>query len=712
MTATAYDRLLDRLREIHKVVKTNGRPNQAKAQCPAHDDRNPSLSITGIEGQVLVHCHTGCPVEAVLDALGLTKRDLFDDHNGVDYRYEDGRNAHRTWDKRFWQTGNTNGHGTTQLYRLTEVKSAVFDSKTIWLVEGEKDCHAIEVLGEVATTAPMGATNFHKVDASPLRGAKIKAIVDKDDRGEEWAKQVRDKLDGQAETVEFYQAKIGKDAADHIAAGYGLDDFESVGSPGEATALRLVEAVDVIISRVRFLWANRIPLGAFTLIPGEEGVGKTTINTWIIANVTKGTLPGKLFGQPRHVIIIAPEDHREAVVTPRLKEAGADLKLVTFIDARIFGDSEHPIVIPRDLDEIARLCRKRNTALVVIDSFVTTLPETMKSISYKDTATVLKALGVFAETTNVAVLAPWHLNKAGGSDTALRMMDSRGFRTAARSILLAVGDPEKHGEVIVALDKANGASLDTPAVRFRIDTASYTVEEIDEQTGEVSYIPATCSVATLIREEAGNGRDLARRLLTPAMERGNDPKKWLRQYLTETGPCLRDQIMEAAKEAGFGEKKIQRAAGKLRVVYRDHTIKRPNNTPLRKVEWSLPDDDAETDSDGEDTSPSRSSHSSPTVLTVLTAAQGRGDMSLSSLVRSGEDGQDGQEEVRKSVLTDKSSVLTDSTQPEALFPNSNVGPSCGYWTDGNYCGDANTRRYMNGWRCVRHTPAAIRGGVS
>jgi hypothetical protein len=34
--------------------------------------------------------------------------------------------------------------------------------------------------------------------------------------------------------------------------------------------------------------------------------------------------------------------------------------------------------------------------------------------------------------------------------------------------------------------------------------------------------------------------------------------------------------------------------------------------------------------------------------------------------------------------------------------------ACDYWTDGNYCGDANTRRYMNGWRCIKHTPAAIR----
>ena len=341
-----------------------------------------------------------------------------------------------------------------------------------------------------------------------------------------------------------------------------------------------------------------------------------------------------------------------------MKEAGADLKLVTFIDAAVFGDSEYNIIIPRDLDEIAKVCRQRNTALVVIDSFVTTLPETMKSISYKDTATVLKALGVFAEDNDVAVIAPWHLNKAGGSDTALRMMDSRGFRTAARSILLAVGDPEKPGEVIVALDKANGASLDTPAVRFKIDTATYTVEEIDKQTGEVLHIPATCSVVKYIREEAGNGRDLARKLLTPAMERDNDPKTWLRQYITDRGPTMRDEVMEAAEAAGFSERQMQRAAKALRIRYITHTIKRPNSTPLRKDEWSLPDDDSDDDNDGAATVTPRSFPPSMSGTTVATEALGRIKMASSSLARDGGDGNAAHAGVRESGTTASQSGTT------------------------------------------------------
>src|SRR5262245_61182843 len=50
------------------------------ARCPAHEDRNPSLSIgVGDDGRVLLHCWAGCTVQAILGALGLELRDLFPD---------------------------------------------------------------------------------------------------------------------------------------------------------------------------------------------------------------------------------------------------------------------------------------------------------------------------------------------------------------------------------------------------------------------------------------------------------------------------------------------------------------------------------------------------------------------------------------------------------------------------------------------------------
>lgn len=49
-----------------------------KACCPAHDDRDPSLSIREADdGKVLLHCWAGCFTGDVLAAIGLSVRDLF-----------------------------------------------------------------------------------------------------------------------------------------------------------------------------------------------------------------------------------------------------------------------------------------------------------------------------------------------------------------------------------------------------------------------------------------------------------------------------------------------------------------------------------------------------------------------------------------------------------------------------------------------------------
>lgn len=38
--------------------------------------------------------------------------------------------------------------------------------------------------------------------------------------------------------------------------------------------------------------------------------------------------------------------------------------------------------------------------------------------------------------------------------------------------------------------------------------------------------------------------------------------------------------------------------------------------------------------------------------------------------------------------------------------------TCDFWLRGSYCGDTTVRRYMNGWRCIKHIPAVIREAAS
>src|SRR5579859_3430919 len=48
------------------------------ACCPAHRDREPSLSIgLGDEGQILLNCFAGCSLDKIVEALGITVAELF-----------------------------------------------------------------------------------------------------------------------------------------------------------------------------------------------------------------------------------------------------------------------------------------------------------------------------------------------------------------------------------------------------------------------------------------------------------------------------------------------------------------------------------------------------------------------------------------------------------------------------------------------------------
>jgi putative DNA primase/helicase len=230
VTARAVDVIVDALRDANKVVKDCG-GDRWEAQCPAHDDTNPSLSIKQRNdgAGAVVHCHVGCDYTDVLAALGLTPRDLFDapaqraafaDRNT--YSYPDGRTVHRGRDangKTFRQSGNTMG---AALFHADEVTA---DTEYVYVPEGEKDVLAIEAEGAVAVCSAMGAGKARKFDWSPLSGKHVIVVADRDGPGRKHASQIAEILLSKAASVKIVEAAAGKDTADHLANGYALDDL-------------------------------------------------------------------------------------------------------------------------------------------------------------------------------------------------------------------------------------------------------------------------------------------------------------------------------------------------------------------------------------------------------------------------------------------------------------------------------------------------------
>ena len=121
------------------------------------------------------------------------------------------------------------GRGGTEPipFQLPALAGAVAAGDHVYVAEGEKDVLALEGAGAVATTNPGGASSWPAGwGERHFKGASVTVVVDRDEAGKGWARSVQQDLRGAVRSIQFVQAAEGKDAADHLAAGHGVDAFE------------------------------------------------------------------------------------------------------------------------------------------------------------------------------------------------------------------------------------------------------------------------------------------------------------------------------------------------------------------------------------------------------------------------------------------------------------------------------------------------------
>lgn len=227
------------------------------ARCPAHDDHTASLRIgQGGDGRALIHCHAGCKPEAVVWSLGLDMSVLFESERKEKPTDSFNRQIEATYDytdlegKLLYQVVRFKGKEFRQRrpdknggwnwsvkgidrvpYGLPLLTDGVNRGSVVYIVEGEKDADTLNRLGKhgedgfVATCNSGGAGKWDATFAHYLRDARVVIVQDKDDPGRKHATAVAESLRGLAKTVRIVEAKDGKDATDHILAGYTLEDF-------------------------------------------------------------------------------------------------------------------------------------------------------------------------------------------------------------------------------------------------------------------------------------------------------------------------------------------------------------------------------------------------------------------------------------------------------------------------------------------------------
>ena len=603
---TATERLVDALAGAHVKPVRDG----YRAKCPAHDGQSKdSLALRQIEGQALVHCHGSCATEDVMAALSMTMGDLFDEPKvGARYGYTDALGAptrfvHRTPDKKFKQSGDTKGQ--PQLYRLPQVAAAVSAGTTVYVVEGEKDVHALESLGAVATTSPMGASNWPKVDASPLTGAQVVVIPDNDAAGAKYLTAVLASLTGLAASVKVMRAKVGKDAADHVAADLGLDELleDTTAAPPAARRVTLTAASTIKVRPVRWLWSGRMPLGSLTLLAGREGIGKSTVAYTLAADLTRGRLEGQYAGQPRSVLVAATEDSWEHTIVPRLMAAGADLERVFRVDVTTSDGLHGTLSLPRDLAAVETAVTDVEAALILLDPLMSRLDGKLDTHKDAEVRIALEPLTAVADRTGASILGLIHVNKGQSTDPLNMVMASKAFTAVARAVLFVMVDPDTDGQRLLGAPKNNLGRDDLPTLTFQIDSAH--VADTDEGpvwTGRVKWLGETERSIHEALDSAGEGSDAR----TATAEAG----EWLVDYLTsQGGEADSKDIKAAGGKAGHSIDALKRARKRNKVDSDSYGFP-------RQTKWVLRGDPQSEQPSG--SSPGESALTAPTAPTALT----------------------------------------------------------------------------------------------
>ena len=396
---------------------------------------------------------------------------------------------------------------------------------------------------------------------------------------------------------------------------------EGENAPENSKSRRIIltSAASITPQRVHWLWQDRLALGTLGLLAGREGEGKSTVTSWLIAQITKGLLPGEYFGEPRSVIIAATEDSWAHTIVPRLIAASADLSKVLRVEVVLDEVSHASLSLPNDLPKLKDEALKAGAALMVLDPLTSRLADNLDTHKDSDTRRALEPLVRLADDINMAILGLMHFNKSGKTNPMDAVMASRAFVAVARSVHTVVKDPDDQVRIF-ATPKNNLGRSDLPMLGF--DIVGHCIQTTDGD--------AWTSKITWGEEREGSVDDLMERSSVPGDRTATqEAADWLEDYLTtQGGKDESAEIKRLGVKAGHSVDAIKRAKGRLGLTTK--SVGFP-----RRTYWSTK---PETENEVQlEHSQSNESPSPPTAPTAPTGADShRGDIFNTTTTPTGE----------------------------------------------------------------------------
>lgn len=248
---------------------------------------------------------------------------------------------------------------------------------------------------------------------------------------------------------------------------------------------------DIRSEKRKWLWKDRLAMGALGMIAGFPGEGKSTIAFDIAARITRGSvLPEDNMPVAQGaVLIMSGEDHEAQTIKPRLQAAGADMTQVFTIDATVNEKDNlaaRLISLGNDLMALGALIEKLRSEgtvvrLIIIDPISAYLGG---GDSYNNAKVrgMLTPLSKLAEKHNFAVLLVSHYKKSTTDTNALyKVTDSIAFVAACRTVLLTHreidSDGKPTGNKFLLNGKMNIIPEGTPGLIYKTEAIKVTLED-------------------------------------------------------------------------------------------------------------------------------------------------------------------------------------------------------------------------------------------
>lgn len=407
----------------------------------------------------------------------------------------------------------------------------------------------------------------------------------------DWMREYADWLQGADSVVTFDK----KGSPVTTGEGEPRSDIEQI-TGEKVSRVKITWASDIEVLPVSWLWEGRVAMGTLSLLTGREGVGKSTLMYQLAADITRGTLPGALFGQKRRVFVCATEDGWEHVINPRLIAAGADRTLIGRVEVKAPGEDgfTEGLVLPRDCVELAQTIEEYDVACLLLDPLIARLDGALNSHKDADVRRALEPLTKMADKTGCSVIGMIHVNKSGKTDPMDLVMASRAFTAVARAVTYVIRDEEDESQRFVGTPKNNLGRTDLPSLIFTL--VDQLVDRVmSDVTGELTDVRAgrlewrgedPRSIGDILVDQGGNGGGGGDGHARGRDGAGSLAEIWLNQYMTaqELGGdswVLATEAIDAGTAANHAERTLKRARSSLGIV----SVRRGGGRGTAPVTW-------------------------------------------------------------------------------------------------------------------------------